>query len=230
MSWLLIVALAGAAPDTSAGNTAVGSLQEATKLLRPQVQTGTLLVSEGDCLAVQAYTQSPYTHVGAVVMRNGQPFVYDACKSSGVRCSTLANYLKTQIDHEVHVLQPRKAFSEGGAGEFARRLDSQLGRPYSVRHHLTGELVDGVHCAEYVTDALASCRVVKVQNAANVSPVSLVVGVTRAKVYSPLQTIRIVREVTPEPRAASWYGRLWQDTKSCTANCYRQTRAWFVCD
>lgn len=230
MSWLVIVALAGAAPDASAGNTAVGSLQEATSILRPQVQTGTLLVSEGDCLAVQAYTQSPYTHVGAVVMRNGQPFVYDACKSTGVRCSTLANYLKTQIDHEVHVLQPRKALSEDGAGEFARRLDSQLGRPYSVRHHLTGESVDGVHCAEYVTDALASCRLLKVENAANVSPASLVVGVTRAKVYSPLQTIRIVGQVTPQPRAASWYGRLWQDTKNCTASCYRQTRAWFVCD
>ena len=78
MSWLVIVALAGAAPDASAGNTAVGSLQEATSILRPQVQTGTLLVSEGDCLAVQAYTQSPYTHVGAVVMRNGQPFVTPA--------------------------------------------------------------------------------------------------------------------------------------------------------
>ena len=230
MSWLVIVALAGAAPEVSADNTAVGSLEEVTKLLQPQVQTGTLLVSKGDCLAVQAYTKSPFTHVGAVVMRDGQPFVYDACKSTGVRCSTLANYLKAQIDHEVHVLQPRTEFSEDGAGEFARRLDSQLGRPYSVRHHLTGESVNGVHCAEYVTDALASCHVLRVQNAANVSPASLVLGVTRAKVYSPLQTIRIDRQVTPEPRAASWYGRLWQDTKSCTTNCYRQTRAWFVCD
>ena len=230
MSWLVIVALAGAPPVAPEDSTAVGSLEEATKVLCPQLQTGTLLVSEGDCLAVQVYTQSPYTHVGAVVMRNGQPFVYDACKSTGVRCSTLANYLKTQINHEVHVLQPRKAFSEGGAGEFVRRLDSQLGRPYCVRHHLTGESVDGVHCAEYVSDALASCRVLKVRNAANVSPASLVLGVTRSHIYSPLQTIRIVRQVTSQPRAASWYGRLWQDTKSCTANCYRQTRAWFVCD
>jgi len=230
MSWLVIVALAGASPDSAAGSTEVSSLQEATRLLSSQVQTGTLLVSEGDCLAVQAYTQSPYTHVGAVVIRDGRPFVYDACKSTGVRCSTLTNYLKTQIDHEVHVLQPRKAFSDSGAGEFVRRLDSQLGRPYSVRHHLTGESVDGVHCAEYVSDALACCRVLTVRNAANVSPASLVLGVTRAEVYSPLQTIRVVRRETSEPRAASWYGRLWQDTKNCSANCYRQTRAWFVCD
>jgi hypothetical protein len=230
MSWLVIVALAGAAPNASADNTAVGSLQEATKLLSPQVQTGTLLVSEGDCLAVQAYTQSPYTHVGAVVMRDGQPFVYDACKSTGVRCSTLANYLKTQINHEVHVLQPRKEFPEDGAVEFARRLDSQLGRPYCVRHHLTGESVDGVHCAEFVSDALATCRVIKVRNAANVSPASLVQGVTQSQIYSPLRTVRIRQVQAPEPRAATWYGRVWQDTKSCTANCYRQTRAWFVCD
>ncbi len=75
MSWLVIVALAGATPVAPADSTAVGSLEEATKVLCPQVQTGTLLVSEGDCLAVQVYTQSPFTHVGAVVMRDGQPFV-----------------------------------------------------------------------------------------------------------------------------------------------------------
>ncbi|MBI1312501.1 hypothetical protein GC176_14510 [bacterium] len=230
MSWLVILALTGATPTATDGCTEVNSLEAATELLAPEVQTGTLLVSEGDCLAVQVYTQSPFTHVGAVVVRDGQPFVYDACKSSGVRCLTFANYLKSQIDTEVHVLQPRKALLESRAGEFARRLDSQLGRPYSVRHHLTGESVDGVHCSEYVSDALACCRMIKVQNAANVSPASLVRGVTQAGIYSPLQTIRVVRVEASEPRAASWYGRLWQDTKSCTANCCRQTRAWFFCD
>ncbi len=231
MSWLVIVALAGATPDASAAPTDVRSVQEAARILASQVQTGTLLVSEGDCLAVQAYTRSPFTHVGAVVMRHGQPFVYDASKSTGVRCSTLANYLKTQIDHEVHVLQPRTEFSDDGAGDFARRLDSQLGRPYSVRHHLTGESVEGVHCAEYVSDALATCRVIKVRNAANVSPASLVRGITRSKIYEPLRTVRIAEATAAlEPTATTWYGRLWQDTRSCTANCYRQTRAWFVCD
>lgn len=230
MSWLVILALTGATPVAADGCTEVNSAEAATGLLASQVQTGTLLVSEGDCLAVQAFTQSPYTHVGAVVIRDGRPFVYDACKSTGVRCLTLANYLKSQIDTEVHVLQPRRKLPESGAGEFVRRLDSQLGRPYSVRHHLTGESVDGVHCAEYVSDALACCRMLKVRNAANVSPASLVQGVTQSGIYSPLQTVRVVRREIPEPRAASWYGRVWQDTKSCTANCYRQSRAWFVCD
>ena len=228
----LLVATAGVAEagEAVAEFAKVSSVREISRLLKDQVQTGTLLVSEGDCLAVRAYTQSPYTHVGAVVIRNGQPFVYDACKSSGVRCLTLANYLTSQIDTEVHVLQPSKRLTEDGAGRFARRLDSQLGRPYSVRHHLTGETVDGVHCSEYVCDALAHCRLLKVRKAANVSPASLVLGVTRSGVYSPAKTVRVVSQEVKEPRAATWYGRLWQDTKTCTASCYQQSRAWFTCD
>ncbi|MHC4876418.1 MAG: YiiX/YebB-like N1pC/P60 family cysteine hydrolase [Planctomycetota bacterium] len=233
LALLVILMAISSAADGAEGKAEGGtmsSLHAVTQLLAEDVQTGTLLVSEGDCLAVQAYTQSPYTHVGAVVVRNGQPFVYDACKSSGVRCQTLANYLKSQIETEVHVLYPCKTFTDGRAGQFGRRLDSQLGRPYAVRHHVTGESVDGVHCSEYVSDALACCGLIRVQKAANVSPASLVLGVTRSRVYRPAQTVKISRSQAPEPRAATWYGRLWQDTRTCTSDCYRQTRAWFVCD
>ncbi len=41
--------------------------------LTSRVQTGTLLFSKGDCLAVRIYTQSAYTHVAMIVMRNGEP-------------------------------------------------------------------------------------------------------------------------------------------------------------
>lgn len=230
MSLILMIALAGTgSSDASLDGASFPSLNVATAEIVPAMQTGTLLVTEGDCLAVRIYTKSRFTHVAAVVVRNGSPLVYDAANGTGVRCQTLAGYLKTQSPNEIHILQPRKPLSERHCEKFEKYLDSQLGRSYSVRHHLTGERSDGVHCSEYVTNALISCGMLKAARPSRVSPASLVVGVTRHKLHLPIQSVRIEREIIVEEPADSWYGRLWQDTRRCTSDCCRQTMAWVLC-
>jgi len=231
MGLLLCLALAGGSPSgTTVENTqVVTSFDEAAKELRPVLETGTLLVSQGDCLAVRIYTQSPFTHVAAVVQRNGRPFVYDSANGVGVRCQTLENYLRTQSPDELHVFQPRRSLSAKCQKQFSSWLDEQLGRPYAVTHHISGERGDGVHCAEYISEALGQCGVIKVKNPAKVSPASLVKGITIHNVYTQGETVCVICP-TPEPAPPeTWYGKAWQCTKSCTATCVSRFRRCVLC-
>ncbi|MFT4557032.1 MAG: hypothetical protein ACI92S_002389 [Planctomycetaceae bacterium] len=230
MNFLLVLALAGASPSSSSiEDIQVSSIAEAASELRPTLQTGTLLVSKGDCLAVRVYTQSPFTHVAAVVLRNGRPFVYDSTNGAGVRCQTLDNYLRTQSPDELHVFQPARSLNADRRKTLEGWLDGQLGRPYSVSHHLSGERGSGVHCAEYISEALGKCSVISVKNPAKVSPASLVKGITIHNVYSHAETIHVIAP-TPEPTPpATWYGHAWQSTKTCTATCVSKFRRCVLC-
>lgn len=230
MKFLLILALAGSSPaGSSTDDVQVSSFAEAASRLTPTLQTGTLLVSQGDCLAVRVYTQSPFTHVAAVVQRNGRPFVYDSANGVGVRCQTLENYLRTQSPDELHVFQPVRPFNSTRQKRLASSLDSQLGRPYAVAHHLSGERGAGIHCAEYVSESLGQCGVIKVKNPARVSPASLVQGITTHNVYTQSETIHVVIP-KPEPTPpSSWYGQMWQSTKTCTASCMSKFRRCVLC-
>ena len=53
--------------------------------LADEVQTGTLLFSQGDCLAVKVFSRSEYTHVATVVVEDKQPMVYESTNGVGVR-------------------------------------------------------------------------------------------------------------------------------------------------
>lgn len=228
---ILAVAVASASPSKSAEKVSVQSLGEAESRLRADVQTGTLLVTEGDCLAVRVYTQSPYTHVAAVVLRNGKPFVYDSVNPVGVRCVTLKNYLSSQSPSEIHVFHPKREFSKAKRGKLESWLDSQLGRPYGIKHHLTGERAKGLHCSEYVTDALKHCGVINAKRPSRVSPASLVTGITKHDLYVNAVTVRVKPpKPAKAPASESWCGKLWDDTVSCTANCYRKTKGWILCE
>tara|TARA_R110002072_G_scaffold302100_1_gene483865 strand:+ start:15353 stop:16048 length:696 start_codon:yes stop_codon:yes gene_type:complete len=230
MNFLLVLALVGASPaNSTVDDVQVTSIVEAASELRPVLKTGTLLVSEGDCLAVRVYTQSPFTHVAAVVQRNGRPFVYDSANGVGVRCQTLENYLRTQSPDELHVFQPARPLNSSQQKRLTGWLDGQLGRPYAVAHHLSGDRGDGVHCAEYVSEALDNCGLIKVKNPARVSPASLVQGITIHNVYSQTETVHVIAP-TPEPTPPStWYGQAWQCTKTCTATCMSRFRRCVLC-
>src|SRR5690606_25692047 len=67
--------------------------------ITPELQTGTLLFSEGDCLAIRVYTASPYTHVALVCVEEGEPFVYDSMNGVGVRRLSLAEYFVRESPH-----------------------------------------------------------------------------------------------------------------------------------
>ena len=222
---LLVVALAA----TPAPDIGFSSMEDAARSLAKNVQTGTLLVSKGDCLAIKAFTQSPYTHVAAVVIRHGQPFVYDSANGFGVRCQTLENYLRSQSPDEIYLFHPKKPFSKSRARRFEQYLDSQLGKPYAIKHHLTGERAAGVHCAEFVTDSLEACNLVRAKQPARVSPASLVAGIQKANLYKPAKTIRLTKPSAPARDSDSWCYRLWLDTKQCTGNCCFKLKRWILC-
>ncbi|NQV26544.1 MAG: hypothetical protein HQ518_19490 [Rhodopirellula sp.] len=230
MSFFLVLALAGASPaGSSIENVQVATFDEAARELRPKLQTGSLLVSQGDCLAVRIYTQSPFTHVAAVVLRNGCPFVYDSANGIGVRCQTLENYLRTQSPDELHVFQPVRTIAGDRQKHFESWLDGQLGRPYAVSHHLSGERGNGVHCAEYIAEALGKCDVITVRNPAKVSPASLVKGITTHHVYSQIETVHVITPTAEPTPPSTWYGHAWQSTKTCTATCMSKFRRCVLC-
>lgn len=230
MNLLIALALAGGSPSVaSIENIQVASVSEAARELRPELQTGTLLVSEGDCLAVRVYSQSPFTHVAAVVMRNGRPFIYDSANGVGVRCQTLAHFLRTQSPDELHVFQPAQRMSPDHQERLTEALDEQLGRPYAVSHHLTGKRSNGIHCAEYISKALGQCGIIRVKNPARVSPASLVKGITQHDVYTQTETVRVVTPTRQSTPPSTWYGKAWHDTKVCTASCMAKLRRCVLC-
>jgi hypothetical protein len=226
MRLLVLLSMLAFAPAAQAGYATVS---EAAEALAPEMQTGTLLVSEGDCLAVKVFTRSPYTHVAAVVVRRGQPFVYDSANGVGVRCQPLERYLKSQNVDEIHILHPAEPLSDEEALKFEEHLDSQLGRPYSIKHHLSGKRARGVHCSEYVVDALQACELMHAKQPPRVSPASLVQGIEQTQLYAPMQIVQLKQPPPTEPEKLSWCSRLWLDTKSCTRKSCAKVKGWFLC-
>lgn len=206
------------------------SQQQAAAAIAGELQTGSLMFSNGDCLAVKVYSTGPYTHVAAVVIKDDGPYVYDSQNGAGVRKLKLEQYLTAQAPDDVHLYHPRKPFSEEEAEEFERYLDSRLGTPYAVMHHVTGKRSSrGVHCAEYVTDALMAIDRIHAERPPRVSPSSLAEGVTLYDVYVAGSHFDVERTRPVEPVPDNWCARTWSETKSCMSRCCSKMSAWFLC-
>src|SRR5262249_48891255 len=147
-------------------------------------QTGTLIFSQGDCLAVKVFSNSRFTHCGTVVIEDGQPMVYDSMNGAGVRKTKLIDYLRLQTPSDLQVIHPSTNFTPEQSQAYANHLQSQLGRQYGVKHHVTGRRAKGVHCAEYCTDALIAAGKVAADEPPRVSPGSLYEGLTEHHLYT----------------------------------------------
>ena len=223
-----ILLAATLAADPAAADT-YATPADAAAAMAAEVQTGTLLFSTGDCLAVRIYTQSHYTHVAVVVAGEGGPVVYDSQNGVGVRRLTLEEYLDAQSPDALNVCHPRRPFSRRRTELLVTHLEQELGRPYEVKHHLTGNRSEGIHCAEYATDALMNCRLVHAHRPAKVSPASLREGLLEGDLYDEVRTIQ-VRPPVPEPvEDVGWCEQLWIDTKTCTSHCCRKLSGWILC-
>ncbi|MES2789402.1 MAG: YiiX/YebB-like N1pC/P60 family cysteine hydrolase [Planctomycetota bacterium] len=222
---LLTIALLGD-PSSAPSPLPAVTVQE----IASAVQTGSILASQGDCLAIRAYSMSSYTHVAAVVMQNGQPVVYDTMPGTGVRRLPLADYLMSQRPTDVQLFHPKQAFSATQAAAFEKHLQAQIGRPYDVKHFATGRRCQGLHCSEYLTDALIASRHLVATNPARISPSALVTSLTDHDLYlTGTQHNLPEPPAPPVPVSETWYGRAWQDTKVCSYGCWEQTRRWFCC-
>ena len=108
-------------------------------------------------------------------------------------------------------------------------LDSQLGRRYGIKHHLTGKRADGVHCAEYVVDSLIACELMQAQQPWRVSPASLVEGIVESDLYTQSLTLALKTPSVPRPAGQGRCREMWSDTKDCTRNCYLWLRGAICC-
>ena len=211
--------MADVAPDASALAAAMA----------PDLQTGTLLFSKGDCLAIKVSAGGPYTHVAAVIVQDDGPVVYDSMNGVGVRKLSLDEYLSTQAPDEIDLLQPCREFTPQEALVFEAALQQRVGSPYSVLHYILGRrAAAGVHCSEYVTDALESIERIDVEQPPRVSPSHLHEDLVDGGIYTTARSVRF--PLHPEPvEADGWCAQLWLDTKHCCWSCCDQMSAWFLC-
>ncbi|MBS0266801.1 MAG: hypothetical protein JSS02_33040, partial [Planctomycetes bacterium] len=202
---------------------------QATAVLADEVRTGSLIFSQGDCLAVKAYSASRYTHVATVVVEDNGIYCYDSTAGIGVRKLPLAEYVQSQRQAVLHPYHPQTPFTPEQTRQVADHLDSQLGRPYGITHHMSGRRATGLHCAEYATDGLIACGILQAKAPARVSPASLAVGILKADLYAATDSLQLAPEPTPVPVDEGCCARLWRETCLCTGACYRQLLAWFCC-
>lgn len=202
---------------------------ETIQAVADAVQTGSVIASRGDCLAVRVYTNSPYTHVGTVVVHDGHAVVYDSMIRIGVRCQPLDEYLESQRPCDIELFHPTENFTPDQAQCFEKYLDEQLGRPYAVRQYVTGQEVPGMHCAQYLTGALIASGHITSRNPARISPAGILHCLTRDDLYVAGDKAHLPPVPEPEPeRATTWYGRAWQDTQSCSHSCWVQSSRWVL--
>jgi hypothetical protein len=109
-SALLVCALSccGPSADANTPEPAENLIEE----LKQGLQTGSLIFSQGDCLAVKVFSKSSYTHVAGVVAKDGEFVVYDSMNGIGVRKTPLVEYLRQQTPSLIHVVHPRIPFEE----------------------------------------------------------------------------------------------------------------------
>lgn len=223
-------AIASGSPgDGDKTSVTYSSLARAAEDVVPRLQTGSLLLSEGDCLAIRVYTASPYTHVAIVCIEDEQPIVYDSMNGVGVRRLKLPEYFAAESPNEVRVLHPRVPLNEEQSLELREYLVSQLGRPYAIHHHITGKRTEGVHCAEYATDALMSIGLIRAEQPSRVSPASLAKGITRTDIYTAAETVNLDPLDAPSEEADNRCHQLWIDTKVCTRKCCDKLSGWLLC-
>ena len=224
---LLVVCVLASGPE--AGSDVRSASPEVLAELKQSLQTGSLIFSQGDCLAVKIFSGSSYTHVGGVVVKDGEVTVYDSMNGPGVRKTSLDEYLRLQTPSQIHVVHPATPLATERATAYEAHLNGQLGRQYAIKHHLTGQRCDGLHCAEYTTDALMAAQLIRANNSARVSPGSLLEGLEKANLYADGGRFALKAAEVPTPTNLTWGQRLWHDTATCCSNTSTQLRRWVLC-
>ena len=114
----------------------------------PEVQTGDLIFHtsrSAQSLAVQRATGSPYSHMGVILLQNGQPCVFEAVQT--VRCTPLARWIG-RGDGGRFVLKRLKAAPDAAAqAKLARVAKSFAGRPYDLNFDWSDARI---YCSELV--------------------------------------------------------------------------------
>lgn len=227
--WSVFAACALACCGPSADATTPPAPDDLIAEIAKNLQTGSLIFSQGDCLAVKVFSRSNYTHVGGVVAKDGTFVVYDSMNGLGVGKASLEEYVRRQTPSSLHIVHPTVRLSPEKATAFEQHLESQLGRKYAVKHHLTGQRCEGLHCSEYMTDALMKAEIMAARQPPRVSPGSLFEGVTITSAYHDGGHFELKLSDPPQAADRPWYERAWNCTSSTCRKGASQVRRWIVC-
>ena len=93
--------------------------------------------------AIQLATDSPYSHVGIVYMKNGKAFVYEAIKT--VSLTPLSRWKKRGKDHKIMVM--RTKLSANQLRNMKKVGESFRGRPYDLKFAWDNKKI---YCSELV--------------------------------------------------------------------------------
>lgn len=144
---------------------------------------GTLVVLENSNYVVERVTHSEVTHIGIVIKRGVEPWIYEATPSV-VRRLPLDRFLQEIASQNrgkddekqirVRLYAPVRQYTPLELKKMTVFLESQVGRRYSLRGYVRHKPGDGIHCAELVSSALARTGRFQFDEAYAVSPVRLV--------------------------------------------------------
>lgn len=95
--------------------------------------------------AVQAATRSRYSHMGIVLFRNGEPFVFEAVQP--VKYTSLQKWLDRGKDKHYVIKRLKSPLSEASIKKLYRESKRYEGKPYDLAFEWTDEKI---YCSELV--------------------------------------------------------------------------------
>jgi len=114
----------------------------------PVLQDGDLIFQtsrSAQSLAIQRATASRYSHMGAVVWRNGKPFVFEAVKT--VRLTPLPQWIARGDGGHFVVKRLKQALDAKSRAKLTHEAAAFVGRPYDLTFEWSDERI---YCSELV--------------------------------------------------------------------------------
>ena len=95
--------------------------------------------------AVQAATQSPYSHMGVVLLKDGQPMVFEAVQP--VKYTPLKTWLDRGQGRRYVIKRLKTPMTEAQAQRMARDANAYVGKPYDLTFEWSNARI---YCSELV--------------------------------------------------------------------------------
>jgi hypothetical protein len=124
----------------------LGSLLCSSVLAASPLHDGDLIFQtsrSGQSLAVQHATHSPWSHMGVIVMHDGQPFVFEA--SATVRYTPLAKWAAHGAGGQYTVKRLKRALKPAQIAGLRAAAGKYTGRPYDLYFEWSDERI---YCSE----------------------------------------------------------------------------------
>ena len=122
-----------------------------------------LIFLENGSKIVQRESDSTITHVGIILKRDNDYFVYEADKPE-VKKTLLEDYINKIDDYNKRKNEKRKLsvwikytntkLPSDKRIQLENYLEKQIGRKYSIQSYVYGLPATGIHCSEYIGNSL----------------------------------------------------------------------------